>query len=451
MKSNIYSGILAITELFVVYLLYSFSPLSLKTYLKVCIIWFFLSVIFEHYKVGCALIWTEIKAQFKTLITAFALQLMLIFHNPNFVVYMIFFDLFMFFFSVALNRTLRIVLRNWLGRKTLIIGTNYEAVRVATVANNNRFALTLVKGFIKWDGEEIYHDDKNEKAVIVPIYDFEEINDVIKKEHIEQVIVAIENGTKEDYDIISRTLFNQVEIIKVLPQINFTITFNSQIQDFDGELLISTSSRRLGWLERVFKRVIDLISGLLGVLLLIPISIVVKLMNLSNGDHDPIFFTQERIGINGEPIKIYKYRSMVPDAEKILEELMASDPKIKEEYLTNKKLVNDPRVTKVGAFLRKTSLDEFPQFINVLKGEMSLVGPRPYLYREIEDMDIYYETIIKCKPGITGMWQANGRSDVGFVERCKFDDYYYKNWSIGLDMIIIYKTVKSVIYGRGAL
>lgn len=142
---------------------------------------------------------------------------------------------------------------------------------------------------------------------------------------------------------------------------------------------------------------------------------------------------------------------MVPNAEQLLEDLMEKDPEIREEYLTNKKLRNDPRITKVGEALRKRSLDEFPQFINVLKGEMSLVGPRPYLPREKEDMDIFYNTIIKSKPGITGMWQANGRSDVSFEDRCKFDDYYYKNWSIGLDVIIVYKTIKGVLYGRGAL
>ena len=130
---------------------------------------------------------------------------------------------------------------------------------------------------------------------------------------------------------------------------------------------------------------------------------------------------------------------------------MEKDPKIKEEYLTNKKLVNDPRITPVGKFLRKTSLDEWPQFINVLLGEMSLIGPRPYLPREKQDMGQYYNSIIKCKPGVTGMWQANGRSDVEFNYRCKLDDYYYHNWSIWLDFTIIYKTIKGVVYGKGSL
>ena len=142
---------------------------------------------------------------------------------------------------------------------------------------------------------------------------------------------------------------------------------------------------------------------------------------------------------------------MVPHAEEVLEKMMAEDPAIREEYLTNKKLVNDPRITKVGHMLRKTSLDEWPQFVNVLKGEMSFIGPRPYLPREKEDMGKYYDSIIQCKPGVTGMWQANGRSDVSFDYRCKLDDYYYRNWSIWLDFTIMYKTVKAVVYGKGSL
>ena len=141
---------------------------------------------------------------------------------------------------------------------------------------------------------------------------------------------------------------------------------------------------------------------------------------------------------------------MVPDAEQVLEKMMREDEAIREEYLTNKKIIDDPRITKAGAFLRKSSLDELPQLINVLKGEMSLVGPRPYLPREKEDMGSYYQTVIKCRPGITGMWQSHGRSDVGFHDRLKMDEYYQLNWSIWLDIVILIQTVQVVTGARGA-
>lgn len=351
-------------------------------------------------------------------------------------------------FAIFINRMIRILSRQWLARKTLIIGTGAEAYRVGRIANNNRFALTNVLGFVKVDESM---DNELKENLQYKIYDYYELNDLLDNNSIDQVIIALPGASQAEIDVITRQLFDKVQYVKVLPQLNFTMTFNSKIGDFDGELLISTSRGRLGVFGKALKRIIDICAGICGCLLLIPLTIYVSRKNKKNGDTDPIFFKQKRIGENGQDIYIYKYRSMIPDAEKVLEDLMEKDPAIKEEYLTNKKLVNDPRITEVGHFLRRTSLDEFPQFINVLKGDMSLVGPRPYLPREKDDMDIYYNSIIRCKPGITGMWQANGRSDVGFIDRCKLDDYYYRNWSIGLDMIIIYKTIKSVIYGKGAL
>lgn len=194
----------------------------------------------------------------------------------------------------------------------------------------------------------------------------------------------------------------------------------------------------------------DIGIGIVGGLSLIPLTILVWIKTDNEERKHGLFFTQDRIGKDGKSIKIYKYRSMVTGADKILEEMMAKDEKIREEYEKNKKLKDDPRITKVGEFLRRTSLDEFPQFINVLKGEMSFVGPRPYLPREKKDMGEYYGKIIKSKPGITGMWQTHGRSETDFEERLELDEYYYRNWSLWLDIVIIIKTIKNVIGGKGA-
>jgi len=247
------------------------------------------------------------------------------------------------------------------------------------------------------------------------------------------------------------SLHNKGKIIKFMPRVNGLMTFDSKVEDFDGILVVSSSLNKINYLDRMIKRLVDIVVGIVGCLLNIPLYLAVKYMNVKAGDHDPVLFKQVRIGERGEPITIYKYRSMVPNAEAVLEKMMAEDPKIKEEYLTNKKLENDPRITKVGCFLRRTSLDEFPQFFNVLIGEMSLVGPRPYLHREQADMGFYYDSIIQCKPGITGMWQTHGRSDVSFLQRCNVDDYYYTNWSIWLDFTILFKTLKAVLYERGAV
>ena len=198
------------------------------------------------------------------------------------------------------------------------------------------------------------------------------------------------------------------------------------------------------------KRMFDIIVGLVGTICLLPIMLVVKVANLFSGDRESIIFKQKRIGKDGKEINIYKIRSMVPNAEKVLEDVMEKDPKIKEEYLLNKKLKHDPRVTRVGAFIRKTSLDEFAQFVNILKGDMTVVGPRPYLLREKEDMGEYYTDIICCKPGLTGLWQVEGRSDIGFMDRCKLDRFYKQHRSMMFDMKIFIKTFVSVLQSKGA-
>ncbi len=199
------------------------------------------------------------------------------------------------------------------------------------------------------------------------------------------------------------------------------------------------------------KRSFDIICGIIGCICLIPIMIVVKIAYLLHKDKAPILFKQERIGKDGKKIYIYKIRSMVPNAEQVLEDLMEKNPEIKAEYLKNKKLKNDPRITKIGKFIRKTSLDEFGQFINVLKGEMSMVGPRPYLPREKEDMKKYYEDIITCKPGITGLWQANGRSKINFENRCRLDSFYNKHKCLIFDWKIFMKTFTAVFKKEGAV
>ena len=205
--------------------------------------------------------------------------------------------------------------------------------------------------------------------------------------------------------------------------------------------------------EKVYlfiKRLVDIIGGLVGLIILIPISFIIKLLTIATGDFNSIFFTQKRIGKDGKEFNFYKYRSMVPNADKILFEMLEKDKELAKEYKKNKKLKNDPRITKVGHFIRRTSLDELPQLLNVLKGDMSLVGNRPYLPREKEDMGSFFNDIVKTKPGLTGYWQVSDRSDVSFLHRLKLEQYYSNNRSLKLDIKILFKTVKAVIFGHGA-
>ena len=204
-------------------------------------------------------------------------------------------------------------------------------------------------------------------------------------------------------------------------------------------------------LEKFIKRFIDIIAGVFGTLLLVPITIGIYIANKILKDEGPIFYTQERIGQNGKIFKMYKYRSMVVGADEKLEKYLKENKEAREEYKKYKKLKNDPRITIIGKILRKTSLDEFPQFINVLKGDMSLVGPRPYLPREKDEINGFFRYITSCKPGITGFWQVNGRSDVTFTDRLSMDMNYYYNNNLKLDFKLLLKTVKKIIKKEGAI
>lgn len=207
--------------------------------------------------------------------------------------------------------------------------------------------------------------------------------------------------------------------------------------------------RSLGY--RFVKRTFDIVFalvGCIGVLMLIPF---VKISYLATGDRAPIFLKNHmRLGKDGKPFRFWKFRTMIPDAERILYEELFKDPAIMAEYQQNKKLKNDPRITKMGKFLRRTSLDEFPQFINVLKGDMSLIGNRPYLVNEKEDMGEYYEDIVSTKCGVVSWWAVSGRSGLNFQERLVLEQWYSQNMGIKTDLKIFFMAFKTVLGMKGA-
>lgn len=199
-----------------------------------------------------------------------------------------------------------------------------------------------------------------------------------------------------------------------------------------------------------FKRLFDIVLSLLALICLLPVILIVKIVSLLSKDYDSIFYTQNRIGKDGKLFKLYKFRSMIPNADAVLMELLENDPKIKEEYTEKKKLENDPRITKIGKILRRTSIDELPQIINILKGDMSFIGNRPYLPREKEDMMFYYNDIVKTKPGLTGYWQVNLRSRGTFEDRLKMEKYYSNNYNAKMDIKIFFKTFTALFDHKSA-
>lgn len=217
------------------------------------------------------------------------------------------------------------------------------------------------------------------------------------------------------------------------------------------ETYVEVNNRTKKKTYRVIKRIIDIIAGIMGTLLLIPLTLFVYILHIKYKDRGQIFYIQYRIGKDGKLFKMYKYRTMMVNAEEKLKIYLSENEDAKKEYKKYKKLKKDPRITKIGKFLRDTSLDEFPQFINVLKGDMSLVGPRPYLASEKEEMNGFFKDIVSVKPGLTGFWQTNGRSEVTFNDRLEMDMDYCNSYSLKTDLKIILNTIKKVIKKEGAM
>lgn len=196
----------------------------------------------------------------------------------------------------------------------------------------------------------------------------------------------------------------------------------------------------------VVKRGIDILGAALGIIFLSPLMIIIAIA-IKMDSKGPVFFAHKRLGQYGNTIKVYKFRSMVQNADEILKNFTEEQ---KKEFRENFKLKDDPRITKIGDFLRKTSLDELPQLFNILIGNISIVGPRPIVEKELEKYGIYAEKFLSVKPGLTGLWQVSGRSDISYCERIKLDMKYISTRNLWIDLKIIFKTVLVVFSREGA-
>ncbi len=219
--------------------------------------------------------------------------------------------------------------------------------------------------------------------------------------------------------------------------------------DFGGTAGICYRSSLSLMIPRLTKRLLDLVVSGAALVLLSPLFLLI-MVAIRFGSRGPIFYSQERIGLNSSPFKIWKFRSMVPDADKVLQTWLKSHPELEEEWTCTQKMANDPRITRVGKLLRKSSLDELPQLWNVFNGTMSLVGPRPIVKSEIEKYGSVFWLYQRTKPGITGLWQVNGRNLTSYETRLEYDAFYVRNWSIWLDWYILLKTFRVVVLCEGA-
>ncbi|WP_081687073.1 undecaprenyl-phosphate galactose phosphotransferase WbaP [Chitinilyticum litopenaei] len=266
------------------------------------------------------------------------------------------------------------------------------------------------------------------------------------------VVIALEAEELRRLDAQIEQLSLRYKNIHVIPPLAGLPLFGAVTNHFFSHevLLLRVSNNLTVKPLMLLKRAFDLLGAGVGLVLLAPLFAFVAWRIKQEGGPGAVFFGHVRVGMNGKPFKCWKFRTMVHNSQEVLAQLLDSDADARAEWEKDFKLKNDPRITKIGAFLRRTSLDEIPQLWNVLLGEMSLVGPRPVIEEELERYGERVDFYLEARPGLTGLWQVSGRNDTTYDERVALDAWYVKNWNLWYDIAIVCKTVKSVVAGRGA-
>lgn len=280
---------------------------------------------------------------------------------------------------------------------------------------------------------------------------FADAETVIAETGVQHIFIAAPGLEQEKLSKLIYRLQPLVKNLAVVPNLVGVPMGGLEVENlFTERLMVLRIKNNLARpFNRYLKTIFDYILTFFGTIVISPILLFIAIW-IYKDSPGPVIFKHTRIGKDGKPFPCYKFRSMCVDAKERLEELLANDAEARAEWEKDFKLKNDPRITKSGAFLRKTSLDELPQIFNVLKGEMSLVGPRPIIHEELERYGEYVDDYLMVKPGITGMWQVSGRSDIDYEERVLLDSWYVRNWSVWIDVVMLWRTAKVVIKGKGA-
>ena len=280
---------------------------------------------------------------------------------------------------------------------------------------------------------------------------FDDAEEVIRHSKAELVILAAPGLPSQQLLDLFYRIQHETRNIAIIPDLFGLPVGNLEVDTFFDQKMVlmrmrNNMARRV---NRLCKWLLDTCGALLGLTIFLPVYLALALLIYIDSP-GPILFSHRRVGQGGREFPCYKFRTMVPDSHSQLQKYLKDHPEALLEWETYYKLKDDPRITRVGYWLRKYSLDELPQFLNVLKGEMSLVGPRPIVRDEVPKYGRYIEDFYLVKPGITGLWQVGGRNDVSYDDRVQIDSWYVRNWSVWLDLVILMKTVRYVLTGRGA-
>ena len=263
------------------------------------------------------------------------------------------------------------------------------------------------------------------------------------------VIFTMPRAQREHLDKLMNLASHSFRYVVVMPDVGEIVSSALMARNFAGNLGVEIKQSLLFPWARRAKHALDLLLTVVGGLLISPLLLALVIL-IKLDSPGPAFYGHRRLGAGGKHFRCWKFRTMHTDAEQRLDEYLQGNPHLRAEWEQNFKLRDDPRVTRAGRFLRKTSLDELPQLWNVLRGQMSLVGPRPIVDAEVSRYGTVYELYQRIRPGISGLWQVSGRSDTNYARRVKLDAYYVHNWSIWLDLVVLVRTLHSVLLSRGA-
>lgn len=339
--------------------------------------------------------------------------------------------------------------RSWWGERAVVIGAGPVGTAIQEDLRRNPGCALRCVGILEEQHEywQTAEDARVDDDYLGPI---DEIESIACERGVAWALVAMPDRSREEIDRAVALCASAVPNVVVVPSIPGVPSLWTAAKECGQVSGLHTTDRLLLQVPRFVKRTLDLVLVVLGGLLVAPFLGILALL-IKWGSPGPIFFGHERIGKYGRRFRAWKFRTMVQNADQVLEQHLAADPSLREEWERDHKLKNDPRVIPgVGKFLRKTSLDELPQIWNVLRGQMSLVGPRPIVQAEIEKYGHVYPLYLKVVPGITGLWQVSGRNLTTYEERISLDAYYVKNWSPWLDLFILARTFKTVLLREGA-
>lgn len=362
--------------------------------------------------------------------------------------FMLIFGVFSFMSLVGMRYCIKMILHHFsvLGVPVLIVGAGKTSEILIRGITKEKGLGYRVIGLLE-DGEI-----KSDFLKKYPILGgFDDLENVINKTKVKHVIIAAPGVDPYKLGALIYKAQPLVENVGVVPNLIGMPMGGLEVESLFNEklMILKVKNNLSSFSNRVLKIVFDYTLTIVGTICILPILAIIAVW-IYKDSPGPIIFKHVRIGKDGKPFGCYKFRSMCVDAKEKLEKLLAKDPEARAEWERDFKLKDDPRITKSGNFLRRTSLDELPQIFNVLKGEMSLVGPRPIVKEELPRYGEFVRDYLSVKPGITGYWQVNGRSDTTYEERVMMDTWYVQNWSVWLDIMIMWRTVKAVAGGKGA-